>query len=147
MNQQGTPRWSGISSNTFPPQQSLGTLTCPLSTSLSPWRPSLQVQLEHHSSNYNPNANRQWQIQMQLWPKQLQLQQWQSQNSTDMSNACNSNSNIIYVQCLQKQHHHVVKRHRHPPAQPFNKNTDVRAMQRGEESAGDAEKERMWCCQ
>jgi len=49
------------------------TLTRPLSRSNSPWRPSLQVQPEHHI-NYNRNANQNgnWQWQCQLW----NIDQW-----------------------------------------------------------------------
>ena len=69
--------------------------TRPLSTSFSPWHPSLQVQPEHQSSSSsnNQNAIRQWQWQSRHTDSnntsaervQLQSQQWQSQNTTSTS--------------------------------------------------------------
>ena len=88
------------------PLSSLTMSTHSLSTSLSPWCPSLQVQPDHHSSNYNRNANRQWQSQLEKlyttsantdWQTWCELQQelhdHRGSASNTMPDAISSSSN------------------------------------------------------
>ena len=83
------------------------------------------------------NGNCEIHTNRQLWPKQLQLQQWQLQNAKKF----NVHNNTLFVKRPQKQQQHLVERHLHLPAQPYN-NTDVWTLEREKVRVGDTGRRR-----